>query len=55
MIYSQMTKEDNYYLLEEGQNKLYIPFSKAIVIDDSSDLISFRAVGSRKNLAQVRK
>lgn len=55
MIYSSVNKTDTYIELSEGDNKLIMPTSAAIIVDDESGLKTIKSVGSRKNIASFRE
>lgn len=55
MIYNSMTKTDNYVELSNGDNKLIIPASSAIIVDDESGMKSIKTTGSRKTVALVKE
>lgn len=55
MIYSSVNKTDTYIELSEGENKLIMPTSAAIIVDDESGLKTIKSVGSRKNIASFRE
>lgn len=51
MIYNSMTKTDTYVELSNGDNKLIMPASSTIIVDDESGMQSIKTVGSRKTVA----
>lgn len=55
MNYSSMNKTSTYVELTEGNNKMFIPTDKAIIVDDESGLLSIKTNGSRKTVATVKK
>lgn len=55
MIYDSMTKTDNYVELSKGDNKLIMPTSSVIIVDDESSMHSIKTVGSRKTVALVKE
>lgn len=55
MVYTNINKTDTYIELTEGDNKLIMPTSAAIIIDDESDLKTIKSIGSRKNLASYKE
>lgn len=55
MIYNSMTKTDTYVELSNGENKLIMPASSVIVVNDESSMQSIKTVGSRKTVATVKK
>lgn len=55
MIYTSANKTDTYIELTEGENKLIVPSSAVIIIDDESDLKTIKSIGSRKNLASYKE
>lgn len=55
MIYSNINKTDTYVELTEGDNKLLMPTSAVILVDDSSNLVSIKNTASRKTVALVRE
>lgn len=55
MIYNSMTKTDNYVELSNGDNKLIMPTSSVIIVDDESSMQSIKTVGSRKTVALVKE
>ena len=55
MIYNNITKTDTYVELSNGENKLLLPASSAIIVDDESNLTSVKTVGSRKTIGLVKK
>lgn len=55
MIYTSANKTDTYIELTEGDNKLIVPSSAVIIIDDESDLKTIKSIGSRKNLASYKE
>lgn len=50
-----MTKTDTYVELSNGENKLIMPTSSVIIVDDESNLTSVKTVGSRKTIGLVKK
>lgn len=54
MTYDSYTKTDSYYELVKGNEKLFIPATAAIIVDDESGLLSFKATGTRKTIALVK-
>lgn len=54
MVYTNINKTDTYIELTEGDNKLIMPTSAAIIIDDESDLKTIKSIGSRKNIASYK-
>lgn len=54
MVYANFTKTDNYIELSEGNNKLIVPSSAVIIIDDESDLNTIKSIASRKNIASYK-
>lgn len=55
MIYTNITKNDTYIELSEGENKLILPVNTAIIVDDESGLKTIKSIGSRKNLASYKE
>ena len=55
MIYTDFTKTDTYVELAQGDNKLIMPSSSVILVDDESVMISIKTTGSRKTIALVKK
>lgn len=55
MIYDSMTKTDNYVELSKGDNKLIMPASSTIIVNDDSGMQSIKTVGSRKTVALVKE
>lgn len=55
MVYTNINKTDTYIELTEGDNKLIMPTSAAIIIDDESDLKTIKSIGSRKNIASYKE
>lgn len=55
MIYNSMTKTDNYVELSKGDNKLIMPTSSVIIVDDESGMQNIKTVGSRKTVALVKE
>ena len=55
MIYNSMTKTDTYVELSNGDNKLIMPTSSVIIVDDESGMQSIKTVGSRKTVALVKE
>ena len=55
MIYTAINKNDAYIELSEGENKLLLPASSAIIVDDESGMKSIKTVGSRKTVALVKE
>ena len=55
MIYNSMTKTDTYVKLSNGDNKLIMPASSTIIVDDESGMQSIKTVGSRKTVALVKE
>lgn len=55
MIYSSVNKTDTYIELSEGENKLIMPLSSAIIVDDESGLKTIKSIGSRKNIASFKE
>lgn len=54
MIYDSYTKTDAYYELTKGNEKLFIPATATVIVDDESGLLSFKAIGTRKTIALVK-
>lgn len=50
-----MTKTDNYVELSKGDNKLIMPTSSVIIVDDESSMTAIKTVGSRKTVALVKE
>lgn len=55
MIYNNVNKNNAYIELSEGENKLLLPTSAVILVNDSSNLVSIKTTGSRKTVALVKK
>ncbi len=55
MIYNSIEKTSEYIELSNGDNKLLLPTSAVILVDDSSNLVSIKTTGSRKTVALVKK
>lgn len=55
MIYNNVTKTDTYVELSNGDNKLIMPTSSVIIVNDESGIQSIKTVGSRKNLASYKE
>lgn len=55
MIYTAINKNDAYIELSEGENKLLLPTSAVILVNDSSNLVSIKNTASRKTVALVRE
>lgn len=55
MIYNSITKNDAYIELSNGDNKLIMPTSAVILVDDESDLNTVKSVVSRKNIASYKE
>lgn len=55
MIYNSMTKNDTYVELSNGDNKLIMPTSSVIIVDDESSMQSIKTIGSRKTVALVKE
>lgn len=55
MIYNLIDKNDNYIELSEGDNKLIVPSSAVIVVDDESELNTIKSISSRKNIASYKQ
>lgn len=55
MIYNNITKTDTYVELSNGENKLIMPASSAIIVDDESNMLSIKTTGSRKTVALVKE
>lgn len=51
MIYNSVSKTDTYVELSNGDNKLIMPTSSVIIVDDESGMQSIKTVGSRKTVA----
>ena len=51
MIYNDFSKTDTYVELSKGDNKLIMPTSSVIIVDDESGIQSIKTVGSRKTVA----
>ena len=54
MIYNNITKTDTYVELSNGENKLIMPTSSVIIVDDESGMHSIKTTGSRKTVALVK-
>lgn len=54
MIYNNVNKNNAYIELSEGENKLLLPTSAVILVNDSSNLVSIKTIGSRKTVALVK-
>ena len=54
MIYTNINKNNTYIELSEGENKLLLPTSAVILVNDSSNLVSIKTIGSRKTVALVK-
>lgn len=55
MIYTAINKNDAYIELSEGENKLLLPTSSVIIVNDESGMQSIKTVGSRKTVALVKE
>lgn len=55
MIYNSITKTDTYVELSNGENKVIMPASSAIIVDDESGMKSIKTTGSRKTVALVKE
>ena len=55
MIYNSINKTDTYVELSNGDNKLIMPASSAIIVDDESGMKSIKTTGSRKTVALVKE
>lgn len=56
MIYTSILKTDTYIRLSDGDDKvMVIPTSEAILVDDESGILTVKAKGTRKNIAQVKQ
>lgn len=56
MIYTSMTKTDSYYeFVAENGEKLIMPATSVILVDDESGMISIKAIGGRQSLGLLRK
>lgn len=55
MIYSNINKTEAYIELSEGDNKLLMPTSAVILVEDSSNLKTVKSVVSRKNIASYKE
>lgn len=55
MIYNSVSKTDTYVELSKGDNKLIMPTSSVIIVDDESGMQSIKTVGSRKTVALVKE
>lgn len=55
MIYDSMTKTDTYVELSRDDNKLIMPASSAIIVDDESGMKSIKTTGSRKTVALLKE
>lgn len=55
MIYNSITKNETYVELSNGENKLIMPASSAIIVDDESGMKSIKTTGSRKTVALVKE
>ena len=51
MIYNDFSKTDTYVELSNGDNKLIMPTSSVIIVNDESGTQSIKTVGSRKTVA----
>lgn len=54
MVYTNINKTDTYIELTEGDNKLIVPSSAVIIINDESNLNTIKSIGSRKNIASYK-
>lgn len=54
MIYNNVNKNNAYIELSNGENKLIMPASSAIIVDDESGTHSIKTTGSRKTIALVK-
>ena len=56
MVYTQLTKTDTYIELSDANgNKMLIPTTAAIIVDDESNSLSVKTTGSRKTIALVKE
>lgn len=55
MIYNNITKTTTYVELSNGENKIIMPTSSVIIVDDESNLTSVKTVGSRKTIGLVKE
>lgn len=56
MIYSEIDKTDTYIeLTADNGNKMLIPTTAAIIVDDESNSLSVKTTGSRKTIALVKE
>lgn len=51
MVYTNINKTDTYVELSNGDNKLIMPTSSVIIVNDESSMQSIKTVGSRKTVA----
>lgn len=50
-INNMINKYDNYYVIEDGDKKIFMPNSSAVFIEQGATVV--RNTGSRKNVALV--
>lgn len=55
MVYTNISKTDTYVELSNGDNKLIMPTSSVIIVNDESSMQSIKTVGSRKTVALVKE
>lgn len=55
MIYTAINKNDAYIELSNGENKLIMPASNTIIVNDASGMQSIKTVGTRKTVALVKE
>lgn len=55
MIYNSINKTSEYIELSNGENKIIMPTSSVIIVDDESGMKSIKTTGSRKTVALVKK
>lgn len=49
-MYSLVEKTDSYLLFEDGDKKVLVPTSQAIIVDDESDVNSLKTMSCRKTI-----
>lgn len=55
MTYDTYKREENYWVLKKGEEKMYIPSAHLILVDDQSGLKAVKNDATRCTVALVRE
>lgn len=56
MVYNEITKTDTYIeLTADNGNKMLMPATAAIIVDDESGMTAIKTTGSRKTIGLVKE